>query len=87
MYSLRSEVGCTGPPAIHPCENLFRAGYPNECGTIIGYSGTWELDTCRVFQGREPVINSEPLAACRLFPSRPSDVHRAPAKEHSLIAK
>jgi hypothetical protein len=49
MYPLRSEVGRIGPAAIHPFENLFRAGFPNEYGTVIGYSGTWELDTCRVF--------------------------------------
>jgi hypothetical protein len=83
IFSIRRN----GPPAIHPCENLFKAGDPNEYGTIIGYSGTWELDTCGVFQGPEPVINSEPLTACRLFPSWPSDVHRPPAKELSLIAQ
>ena len=35
MYLLRSEVGCTGPPAIYSVENRFRAGYPNEYGMII----------------------------------------------------
>ena len=76
MYLLRSEVGCTGPPAIYSVENRFRAGYSNEYGTIIGYSDAWELDPRRVFQGREPMINSHRYRRADVEP-RPTGVNRA----------
>ena len=55
---------------------LFRAGYPNEYGTIIGYSDAWELDPRRVFQGREPMINSHRYRRADVEP-RPTGVNRA----------
>ncbi len=64
MHPLRSEVACTGPTAIYPLQSLPDWLY-DECDPIMDYFDAWELDTCRVFQSRKPLINSVPLAACR----------------------